>query len=252
MSISKSDWIRWKKENPLWLIERNRKISQARLEKPRYDMIGENNPAKRPDVREKIGKTESETKVKLFAEGKLTIWSKGLTKVTDKRIHTGIHPKTEFKKGHKSRTQFTSEQVKGFWLNPLIRERMIRGIIKSLNIRPTSLEYQFINFIQQNNLPYKYVGDGSFLIGYKNPDFININGEKICIETASKFYKQKNSRYKNNLEYEKERIAHFKKYGWKCIIIFAELKHRKWNYNKTEDEILGLLRGSVYEKRNIA
>ena len=39
-----------------------------------------------------------------------------------------------------------------------------------------------IDLINKYNLPYKYTGNGKFILGGKNPDFVNVNGEKICEE----------------------------------------------------------------------
>jgi len=92
------------------------------------------------------------------------------------------------------------------------REKRLRNILRGLlNTRPTSLEKTIIDTIKKYNLPYKYTGDGSFWIGRKNPDFININGEKICIEVYANWCHPKN--------YEEIRAKHFAKYGWKTIFI---------------------------------
>lgn len=52
-------------------------------------------------------------------------------------------------------------------------------IRKSLMKRPmSSLEIKVQKVIDKYILPYKFVGNGMFFIENKNPDFININGEK--------------------------------------------------------------------------
>ena len=59
------------------------------------------------------------------------------------------------------------------------------------------------------------------MIGWKNPDFINTNGEKICIEIRNRkvvLYLDKISLE----EYKEKRISHFSKYGWKCIVLFDD------------------------------
>ncbi len=93
-------------------------------------------------------------------------------------------------------------------------EETIRKILKRLSQRPTSLEKRFIEIIKDKNLPYKYVGDGSFIIGYKNPDFVNIDGKKICMEVANRFHHQG--------DWKEKRIEHFAKYGWKCLVLFED------------------------------
>jgi hypothetical protein len=106
------------------------------------------------------------------------------------------------------------DKMKKHWQNPEYKEKVIRATLKGLLKRPTSLEQKFIEIIQKYNLPYKYVGNGSFLIGFKNPDFININGDKSCIEVANRFHHQG--------DWADKRREHFKKLGWDCAIIFED------------------------------
>jgi very-short-patch-repair endonuclease len=102
----------------------------------------------------------------------------------------------------------TSQKKK--YQNPEFRERMIKASLKGLLKRPTSLEKQMLAIIEKHSLPYRYTGDGSFLIGYKNPDFVNTDGQKICIEVANTFHHAE--------DYEEKRKEHFKKWGWDCIV----------------------------------
>jgi len=106
------------------------------------------------------------------------------------------------------------EKMRILWQNPDYRGKRVEAIIKGLLKRPTSLEQKFIEIIQKYNLPYRYVGNGSFLIGFKNPDFININGDKSCIEVANRFHHQG--------DWADKRREHFKKFGWDCAIIFED------------------------------
>ena len=80
---------------------------------------------------------------------------------------------------------------------------------------PSGLEKKMIQIIDKNSLPYKYVGDGSFLIGNKNPDFVNINGEKIAVEVFGSFHKLRDYGKIENYKSEREKI--FKTYGWDVI-----------------------------------
>ena len=78
---------------------------------------------------------------------------------------------------------------------------------------------EMIKNINRNNLPYKYVGDGSFIIGYKNPDFINTNGEKKLIEVGNEYHHQDN--------YISKRRKHFAKYGWESYIFITNKLNEK-------------------------
>ena len=106
------------------------------------------------------------------------------------------------------------ERFRNSWQKPEHKEKRVKAIIKGLMKRPTSLEQKLIEIIQKYRLPYKYVGDGSFLIGFKNPDFINTAGDKSCIEVANRFHHQG--------DWAVKRREHFKRYGWDCAIIFED------------------------------
>jgi len=122
--------------------------------------------------------------------------------------------KTRIRWKNKAFRRIFSEKMKAHWQNPEYKERTIKATLKSLMKRPTSLEQRFIEIIKKYNLPYKYVGDGRFLIGFKNPDFININGNKSCIEVANRFHHKRN--------WAEKRKEYFKKLGWDCAVIFED------------------------------
>lgn len=161
------------------------------------------------------GKTLSEShkeNIRKGVKGNLKCgWNRGLNKYNDVSMAKmansmkGKHfsPNTEFKKGHNKGVKYSDERVRNS-----LRRRI-----------PTTLESHFQNIINKNNLSYKYVGDGSFIIAGYNPDFINTNGEKVAIEVYSRYYKEKNNIsvrcWKNN------RQKKFNEYGWR-IIFFDE------------------------------
>ena len=96
------------------------------------------------------------------------------------------------------------------------------GLKKVLRRRiPTSLEEKFEEIVNKNDLPYRFVGDGSFIIGGKNPDFINTNGQKIAIEVYARYFKLRNN--KTIDEWIEERSKMFESFGWK-IIFFNEIE----------------------------
>jgi len=121
------------------------------------------------------------------------------------------------------------------WQDPEYRERTIKAALKGLLKRPTSLEQDLIKFFNKHSLPFKYVGDGSFLIGYKNPDFINTDGRKIAIEVRNSFFSKPH--------YAEKRKAHFAKYGWDCIILETGKTHL------TEQQTITVLAKSLKEHK---
>ena len=90
----------------------------------------------------------------------------------------------------------------------------------------SSLEIKVEKIIQKNNLPYKFVGNGAFFIERKNPDFVNINGEKKAVEVYYRGHKEI-FRKQGIDTWKQERIETFSRYGWQVIFIEASESDEK-------------------------
>lgn len=113
------------------------------------------------------------------------------------------------------------------WENKEFREKNIKNMLSGLLKRPTTLERDFITVVEKHNLPYKYVGDGSFLIGYKNPDFVNVNGEKVAIEVYYTWFKLNHNKQTEE-QYRERRSKYFSAFGWKTFFFNeTELKNEQ-------------------------
>lgn len=97
-------------------------------------------------------------------------------------------------------------------------EEFIKNRLRGLVKRPNNQERKLINIIVNHNLPYKYVGDGNFILGNKNPDFINCNGKKQVIELFGRYW-HTGDRAHQSVE---ERVNEFKSYGFNCLIIWDD------------------------------
>lgn len=107
------------------------------------------------------------------------------------------------------------------WQNQEYRDKTIKAQIKGRARRPTSLEQKMIDLIDRYNLPYKYTGNGDFIIDGFCPDFINVVTSKKCIEVRPK----RMCLIWNKLtpeQYEKKKKEHYARNGWKCIVIWQE------------------------------
>lgn len=129
-----------------------------------------------------------------------------------------LHPETEIKKGQhiSPNTELTRERVQTWWQDPDYRARVIAGRLK--NRRPTGPEKKLIGIIERHNLPFKYTGNGSFILEGLNPDFIETDGRKIAIDVFGDYW--------HTLKADKEsytedgRKAIFTKYGWHLIVLW--------------------------------
>ncbi|MEK6884559.1 MAG: NUMOD3 domain-containing DNA-binding protein [Nanoarchaeota archaeon] len=121
--------------------------------------------------------------------------------------------KTGKKHSEKTKKEMSIERKKR-WQNPEYKEKHLKKILKGLMKRPTSFEKRIIDLCNRHSLPFKYVGNGEVLIGYKNPDFIETNGRKLLIEVYNNFHHKD--------DYENKRGTHFKKYGYDTIFIGEE------------------------------
>lgn len=96
------------------------------------------------------------------------------------------------------------------WQDPNYRERVLPACLKSR--RPTGIERKVIGIIEKHSLPFKYTGNGSFIICGLNPDFVNINGEKVAIDVFGDHW--------HAIDGVNSRKAIFAEYGWKLVVIW--------------------------------
>jgi len=92
--------------------------------------------------------------------------------------------------------------------------------LQALCQKPTKPERQLIDIIRANGFPYKYVGDGSFIIEGLNPDFVNINGKKNIIEVFGRVWHEYLVKDWNRTELG--RMMVFGSYGYKTLIIWDD------------------------------
>ena len=81
--------------------------------------------------------------------------------------------------------------------------------------RPNKAELRLQQIFEKHNLPYRYVGNGSFWIGSYNPDFVNVDGKKQVIELFGE-------RWHSGIFEPAERIERFREYGFDTLIIWEK------------------------------
>jgi len=116
----------------------------------------------------------------------------------------------------------------------LITPESRKKAIKAVHQNPNRPERRLIRLIQSNHLPFKFTGDGQFLIGRLNPDFIHNNGKKQVIEIFGRTYHDPNVSFRDvpPLQTVEGRTEYFKKNGWQCLVIWDD------EILEYEDEVL--------------
>jgi hypothetical protein len=191
-------------------------------ERRSLQMAGERNPMyrKAPWNRGKPRSEEckrkiSETRKRLYKRGVLKPFYGGENPVERAGVREKISKfMRELYQKHPEKREELSQAAKKRWYKKEYREKTIRSLLRRLRERPTSLEKRFMQIMEKYVLPYRYVGDGSFLIGGRNPDFVNYDGGKICVEVANHYHHQGN--------WAEKRIRHFSEWGWTCIVFFED------------------------------
>lgn len=182
-----------------------------------------------------------------FKEGHAP-WNKDLPKdknpLTGKKRPDGVIEKMRGRKvsieGRERMSNAAEKRQKELWANEDYRKMMLprlregikkvqqneeaqRKRFKSLVKKPNAPEQIIIDIIAKHNLPYKYTGNGDFILGGKCPDFINTNGKKEVIEVFGRVFHSPLFTFRKNMPYHQTyegTIAHYNKYGFKCRIFW--------------------------------
>lgn len=89
---------------------------------------------------------------------------------------------------------------------------------------PNGLERKVISIIDNNKLPFKFVGDWSFMLGSKCPDFVHVGSSKKLIEVFGDYW--------HKGEDIGIREDYFSKYGYEMLVIWEH------EVNENPDEVL--------------
>jgi len=202
-----------------------------------------------PEYKERVSKSISKTKKDLFSKGELispyfyiknkeewkrnvaennglknggTPWNKG-KRYSRKSPNHHLRGKTyEEVYGQDKAKKLKEDHSKTMSKIASSDPNWIKHVFDNVERRPTTPEQEFIKICEKHCLPFKYVGDGSFWINGFNPDFIENNGEKICIEIFGRYWHDPNNKNIPTSSYYKNRQKIFDKAGWKCLIFWED------------------------------
>lgn len=101
----------------------------------------------------------------------------------------------------------------------------VRKVMTGLNYKPNNSELLVKRMIENNNLPFDYVGDGKMVVDGKCPDFISRDGSKKIIEVFGEPWhdpKHSDKIHVKPIRTEEARLKFFNKLGYKCLILWHE------------------------------
>jgi len=183
-----------------------------------------------------VGKKISE-KIKGVRNPGVSLFQRGRPKSIETRKKLSIS-RTGFKDTKETRRKKSDAQKK-LWQNKEFREQRIAATIRGLRKRPTNLETETSILWKKYSIPLKYnATEAEIIIGGKIPDYVESNGRKICVEVSNKL----NKKYMYNInpeDYEQERVTHFAKYGWKCLVIWEDEL-------KDEEKLVQKIKGGIH------
>lgn len=213
----------------------------------------------------RYGERGSSTKLQLYKEGKIPPpWNKGLTKEQDSRLQdvanalTGLKrrpesiEKSRINAGKRIREQYQNGERKWWGLDPKNKEiwervkKVFGGKEAQLKAFHANARHKinkvekYLQTILDTNFPgkWRFVGDGSFRVGRKFPDFIHITDKKVILVNGIfwhiKFKKRENM---NRFLIEAVESIIYKEAGYKVLHIW-------------EDELLSRTKGGlpIYDK----
>ena len=86
--------------------------------------------------------------------------------------------------------------------------------MKAIHNSPNKQEQKLTVLIDTNHLPFKYVGDGQFILGGKCPDFLNTDGKKQLIELFGTYW--------HGILDVGNRVEYFRQYGFSTLVIWED------------------------------
>lgn len=169
------------------------------------DILGEENP--------NWGKHHTEETRKRLGEIIKMAWESGSFNEVDwNKLNSGENNPMYGKHHSEETRELIREKAKERFEDPRYREFITKAIMDGCRIKPNKPEQFLIKLIEEHNLPFRYVGDGQFILGGKCPDFLNCNGEKQLMELYGDYWHQNDD--------PQERISFFRQYGFDTLIIW--------------------------------
>jgi len=135
-----------------------------------------------------------------------------------------------------------TDKIREWSKNKFLDEDYIKSYQKGIKSKPNRLEKKIIELLDNIKLSnFIFTGDFTFWIKGKNPDFVDKNNKKV-IEIFGDYWHSKEQTGIDETEHERNRINHFNKNGYNCLILwehefknFELIKYKILEFNKGEN-----------------
>jgi len=147
--------------------------------------------------------------------------------ISCKAAGAGTYPRTEEIRQYISKTlsgrplpELTKQKIKKRWQDLEFKAKTVKAIMKACSRKPTALEKQVLDAVEQYHLPYQYTGDGSLIIHGICPDFVNTNNQKIVIEVFGNYFHSPKVVGNDWKRSELGRVMLYNSFGFRCLILW--------------------------------
>jgi len=172
---------------------------------------GENNGAKQPVARKKIGNSSKQFYATPEGQKILSNNSKKLWQDPDYRERQlEVRHSKEFRQQRRIETKRT-------WQDPVYVAKQMKASRASPN-KPEQFLIKLFELLCPGE--WKYAGNGGFPIGRCKPDFININGQMKAIEFFGDYHHGPEVTGQSNENEEQQKIEHHTQYGYQTLVIW--------------------------------
>jgi hypothetical protein len=101
--------------------------------------------------------------------------------------------------------------------DPAYKSRFISRLMSACSRKPNGAENRFLKAC--DGLPIRYTGDGSFMLGYKNPDFIVLGQQKVIEVMGMYFHDRKLNSTVLSHRTVNSTVSYYKRIGYDCLIV---------------------------------
>lgn len=115
-----------------------------------------------------------------------------------------------------------SKTLREIWQDPTYKAEALKNQLKGRYYYPNRLETKVLEAINKHHLPYRYTGDGGFIIHGICPDFINTNNQKIVIEVFGNYFHSPEVLGNEWRRTELGRIMVYNSFGFRCLILWED------------------------------